>query len=138
MWKENSTADDLGGTFLDSTQEQLDNLSKTTMGKAYLSFWKKWSDFSGKSTVGDYWWAMLANIISLVILMILTTILSIIGLGIIGLILYVVFCLGIVVPSLALLVRRIRDTELGWLYVVVGLLSGGGLLLTILPTKSGD
>ena len=35
------------------------------MIKAYIDFWKRAFDFSGRSTRPDYWWAYLVNVIFL-------------------------------------------------------------------------
>ena len=38
------------------------------MIKAYIDFWKRAFDFSGRSTRPDYWWAYLVNVIIITIL----------------------------------------------------------------------
>ena len=41
------------------------------MIKAYIDFWKRAFDFSGRSTRPDYWWAYLVNVIIITILTVL-------------------------------------------------------------------
>ena len=73
------------------------------MIKAYKKFWKRYFDFGGKSSVGDYWWVVLCNLI----------IVFVIG----GLALVVrelaylnyIYSLVTFIPALALLIRRLRD-----------------------------
>ena len=38
------------------------------MIKAYIDFWKRAFDFSGRSTRPEYWWAYLVNVIIITIL----------------------------------------------------------------------
>ena len=38
------------------------------MIKAYIDFWKRAFDFSGRSTRPDFWWAYLVNVIIITIL----------------------------------------------------------------------
>lgn len=38
------------------------------MIKAYIDFWKRAFDFSGRSNRPDYWWAYLVNVIIITIL----------------------------------------------------------------------
>ena len=39
------------------------------MIKAYIDFWKRAFDFSGRSNRPDYWWAYLVNVILLLFLL---------------------------------------------------------------------
>ena len=39
------------------------------MIKAYIDFWKRAFDFSGRSTRPDFWWAYLVNVIILLFLL---------------------------------------------------------------------
>jgi len=102
---------------------------------------KRYSDFEGRARRSEYWYfTLFYTIIYLVIYSgTLAGILGdipIIG-GLFGL-LTLVFALGMLVPSLAVAVRRLHDTgKSGWL-LLIGLipLVGGIILLVFLCTDS--
>lgn len=69
----------------------------------YVEMFKRWNDFDGKSNVKDFWMAVLINIIVGAILA---------GLGrIIGIFNFIdmIYGLVIIVPFIALFVRRMHD-----------------------------
>lgn len=84
------------------------------MIQAYIKFWKGYADFRGKTNVRDYWLAWLANFIVSMIFIIPGAIM--IGANISKnvsiaafVLLMIVYPLAAVVPSLAAIVRRLRD-----------------------------
>lgn len=79
---------------------------------SYKAFWQNYVNFSGRSTRADYW---IPTIINAIIIAVLS---AIAGVGAqnnqwltspIGIIV-VLFGLAIILPDLALIVRRVRDT----------------------------
>ena len=91
----------------------------------YVDAFKKFFDFKGKADRPAYWWFVLGNFVVALIL------------GFVGL--QMIYNWIALIPSIAILVRRIRDTGLspwhalwlllpviGWIIVIV---------LAVLPTK---
>ena len=88
---------------------------------AYKKFWKGYVDFTGRSTRPEYWWPILCHF--LVMILILCTALLIetvlnsetggaLSTAFAGLM--VVYYIAILLPSLAIQVRRLRDGGYHW------------------------
>lgn len=113
---------------------------------------KKYATFSGRASRAEYWWWALVGAIVGIVLNILTGVgmvtttnadgyatLTPGPLSVVGYILLVVWGLGVIVPSLALTVRRLHDANFsGWM-ILLGLIPFVGglilLVLTLLPPK---
>lgn len=124
------------------------------MINAYKNFFKNYAEFTGRSTRPDFWWVWLGNLILSIpfwIIYFYTVFLSavmdsindsvseatfmVFGLVVI---IYLVFFLAILVPTLALSVRRLRDAGFHWAFIFLRFVPMGGLALLILlamPTK---
>ena len=124
------------------------------MINAYKNFFKNYAEFTGRSTRPDYWWVWLGNFILSIpfwIIYFYTVFLSavmdsvddsvseatfmVLGLVVI---IYAVFFLAILVPTLALSVRRLRDAGFHWAFIFLRFAPMGGIALMILhamPTK---
>jgi len=127
------------------------------MINAYKNFFKNYAEFTGRSTRSDYWWVWLGNFILSIpfwIIYFYTVFLStvmdsiddsvseatfmVLGLVVI---IYVVFFLAILVPTLALSVRRLRDAGFHWAFIFLRFAPMGGIALLILhamPTKETE
>jgi len=127
------------------------------MINAIKNFFKGYVDFSGRSSRADYWWIWLANIILSIpfwIIYFYTVFLSavmdsvsdsaseatfmVLGLVVI---IYAIFYLAILVPTLALSVRRLRDAGFHWAFIFLRFVPMGGIALLILfamPTKETE
>ena len=128
------------------------------MINAYKNFFKNYAEFTGRSTRPDYWWVWLGNFILSIpfwVIYIYTVFLSAVmdsvsdsaseaAFMIFGLvaIIYVVFYLAILVPTLALSVRRLRDAGFHWAFIFLRFapMVGGIALLILLamPTKETE
>lgn len=125
------------------------------MFKAYKKYWMGYVDFTGRSSRSDYWLNVLAQcLISLLFgfLLILIMILGgdpatytsnaysfqmiliyivVLGIG--------VYALASLVPSIAIIVRRLRDAGYHWALIFLALIPylGGFIIfiLTLQPTK---
>jgi len=124
------------------------------MINAYKNFFKNYAEFTGRSTRPDYWWVWLGNFILSIpfwIIYFYTVFLSVVMdsvgetvseatfmfLGLV-VIFYVIFFLAILVPTLALSVRRLRDAGFHWAFIFLRFAPMGGIALLILhamPTK---
>ncbi|MBV7392089.1 MULTISPECIES: DUF805 domain-containing protein [Enterococcus] len=91
---------------------------KVSFPQAMSDFFKGYADFRGRSTRRGYWFAMLGILVIYVILTIITGISSsnreYYESPINGFMLFIIvlFTLAIIIPSIALSVRRLRDTGL--------------------------
>ena len=94
---------------------------------------KKYADFTGRARRAEYWWFVLINFVVMFSLLVLTIILSgsndsLTGLG--GII-YAVYALGVILPSLAVTVRRLHDMgKSGWM-LLIGLIPFVGLIILL-------
>lgn len=107
---------------------------------AYKSMFKKYAQFNGRSRRSEYWFATLANYILMIIVYAILYVPMIVDLsnngepstvtialsGIVGL-LIMVYAFAIIIPSLAMSVRRLHDTGR----------SGWCLLLSLIPLVGG-
>ncbi len=82
----------------------------------YLMVWKKFAEFGGRSRRTEYWMFTLFNFIAYIVLFAAAISLKrAIGVGIILMLLYLVYALAGIIPSLAVSVRRLHDTgKSGW------------------------
>lgn len=116
------------------------------MINAYKNFFKGYVDFAGRSTRSDYWWVFLGNMILCIpfylaygnALANLRNEGALITLGFIAII-YFIFGLALFLPSLALMVRRLRDAGFHWALIFVAFIPMVGsialLVLLAMPTK---
>jgi len=124
---------------------------------AYKNFFKNYAEFTGRSTRPDFWWVWLGNAILSIpfwIIYFYTVFLSTVMYSVsdsaseatfmvFGLvaIIYAVFYLAILVPTLALSVRRLRDAGFHWAFIFLRFAPMGGIALLILfamPTKETE
>ena len=124
------------------------------MINAYKNFFKNYAEFTGRSTRPDFWWVWLGNLILSIpfwIIYFYTVFLSAVRYSVSDLaseatfmvfglvaIIYAVFYLAILVPTLALSVRRLRDAGFHWAFIFLRFAPMGGIALLILfamPTK---
>ena len=124
------------------------------MINAYKNFFKNFAEFTGRSTRPDYWWVWLGNLILSIpfwiiyfYIVYLSTVMDSVSdsaseatfmvFGLVAII-YAVFYLAILVPTLALSVRRLRDAGFHWAFIFLRFAPMGGIALLILfamPTK---
>ena len=127
------------------------------MINAYKNFFKNYAEFTGRSTRPDFWWVWLGNFILSIpfwIIYFYTVFLSAVMdsvsdsaseaifmvFGLVAII-YAVFYLAILVPTLAISVRRLRDAGFHWAFIFLRFVPMGGLALLILhamPTKETE
>ena len=124
---------------------------------AYKNFFKNYAEFTGRSTRPDFWWVWLGNLILSIpfwiiyfYIVYLSTVMDSVSdsaseatfmvLGLV-VIIYAIFYLAILVPTLALSVRRLRDAGFHWAFIFLRFAPMGGLALLILfamPTKETE
>ena len=127
------------------------------MINAYKNFFKNYAEFTGRSTRPDFWWVWLGNLILSIpfwiiyfYIVYLSTVMDSVSdsaseaifmvFGLVAII-YAVFYLAILVPTLALSVRRLRDAGFHWAFIFLRFVPMGGIALLILfamPTKETE
>ena len=108
----------------------------------YLKVLKQYADFSGRAMRKEYWMFALFNIIFCIAAMILDNLLGLaiegVGYGVI----YILYMLAVLVPGLAVAVRRLHDVgKSGWMmFIALIPLIGAIWLLVLMVTdsKPGD
>lgn len=89
------------------------------MVEAYKKVWKNYANFNGRTSRADYWWFTLANLLITGVLSILTaaggdSFIGTVFSGVSGL-----YSLAILIPTLAIDVRRLHDIDKsGWWYLI--------------------
>lgn len=120
------------------------------MLEAYKNFWKKYVDFEGRTTRPEWWWVTLCNSIVFLLLLIPMMFSFINGFattinyypvhGVILALLAMIYLLAILVPSIAMYVRRLRDADFHWALIFISFVPYvGSLVLFVLlqmPSKS--
>ena len=117
-----------------------------------FDWWKKvvfenFANFNGRARRKEYWSFQLVNVLLLIVpyILLITSVFNAQaegGLGVLGIIsclLLVVFALVTIVPSLAVLVRRLHDTDRSGWYFLMGLIPFvGGLILLYFYFSDGS
>lgn len=108
---------------------------------AVKMFFRRYTDFAGRSSRAEYWWVMLFQIIMAIILFIpvIAALASTEGefttIAVLACIPIALFVLAIIIPGIALVVRRLHDiNQTGWIYlglVVLGMIPLIGSLASI-------
>jgi len=104
----------------------------------YIDVLKKYVTFSGRARRKEYWMFVLFNLIFAIVAMVLDNVLGLAneqtGYGII----YTLYTLGVLLPSLAVGVRRLHDIGKSgwWLFISLIPLIGAIWLLVLMATDS--
>lgn len=110
-------------------------------GDAVKRMFQKYTRFDGRASRGEFWWAYLGMIVIWVPLYVLLLIASAANSSALTVIigaLFVLFALAVIVPSIAISVRRLHDGGFsGWLYLLslIPCVSIVVLVLLCLPSK---
>ena len=104
--------------------------------KYYLEVLKKYAVFSGRAGRAEFWWFFLINsliIVGLIFLQI--TLSSVVGRSAVANLaismLSVVYWLAILIPSLAVTVRRLHDSNLSGWWLLISFVPFGGIVLLV-------
>ena len=97
-----------------------------TFAEAVRSVLNKYADFNGRARRSEYWYWTLAVILGYLVIAILSAVL-----GKLGTILLVLAVLAVVLPGLAVAVRRLHDTgRSGW-WLLLGIVPFGGIVILV-------
>jgi uncharacterized membrane protein YhaH (DUF805 family) len=101
---------------------------------AYLRMWKLYTNFRTRSTRGEYWKAYLGNAVVGIIFLIALILLH----NLVFVVIYFLYSLALIVPSLAITIRRLHDTDHsgGWFFIGFVPLVGAIILLVFTLQRS--
>jgi uncharacterized membrane protein YhaH (DUF805 family) len=97
--------------------------------------WKRvvlenYANFSGRASLGEYWWFTLASIVIAVVATILGSASTLFS------VLLLLYALAVFIPSLGVGVRRLHDTNRsGWWYLIAFIPFGFIVLLVFLASQ---
>ena len=103
---------------------------------ALIENWKlvvleRYAKFDGRAGRGEFWWFVLANFLVFIVLAILIQISGIFWL------LYIGYALALIVPSIAVAIRRLHDTNKSGWWLLIGLIPFGGIVLLVFYILEG-
>ena len=115
------------------SKKQSDNTEEIALWEYAISAVKdNYANFSGRARRREYWGFTLFAYISIIILNILAKSISIFGIP------YLIFCLGIFIPSLSIAVRRLHDVgKSGWFLLLLLIPFVGPIWLLVLNCTDG-
>lgn len=96
-----------------------------SLGIGFYLFWSRTFDFEGKSNRKEFWFGVLSNAIIMVILLALLIISltclekTITAFSIAMMIIFTLFCLVELIPSISLIIRRMHDIGKSGFYIWV-------------------
>lgn len=115
-------------------------MEQNTTNPGIFGWWKKavfenYANFNGRARRSEYWYFLLANIILILpfyALMIFAAVSNMQWLATLAGIVYVLAILGLIIPSIALVVRRLHDlNKSGWNYFMGFIPLVGPILLLV-------
>lgn len=117
-------------------------LGRRASASGYLTPWKKFADFNGRSDLGEYWAFQIVNALVYGVLYGTGVVLKFedeVSFGAVFIYASLLFALAVLIPSLAVGVRRLHDTGKGGWWLLVGLFPLiGTLILVVFMLKEGD
>jgi uncharacterized membrane protein YhaH (DUF805 family) len=94
----------------------------------YLEVLKKYTLFTGRARRSEYWYFVLFNVVAGIVLAMLDTgIRKITGIGPLGML----YGLAVLVPGIAVSIRRLHDTDRSGWWLLLGLVPLVGLVLIV-------
>ena len=105
-------------------------------GDAVRTCWKKYGDFDGRAVRSEFWWWVLfVTLLQVAASIVLTVFLIVFQdagfLQWLGVMIFMVVALALILPSIAVSVRRLHDRDLsGWWYLL-GFVPLGSIVLFV-------
>lgn len=105
-------------------------------GDAVRTCWKKYGDFDGRAVRSEFWWWILfVTLLQVAASIVLTVFLIVFQdagfLQWLGVMIFMVVALAVILPSIAVSVRRLHDRDLsGWWYLL-GFVPLGSIVLFV-------
>lgn len=98
---------------------------KNGLFKSYSLFWKNYTNFSGRTRRSDFWQFILANFLISFIAGMLNFI------PVVGSIISGIYLIALLIPSLALQIRRLHDIGKEWYSIFLALIPLAGFIILI-------
>lgn len=102
----------------------------------YIAMWMNYANFSDRTSVRGYWMAFLFNCLAALILGVIVAIIPALAF------LSGLYSLAVLIPSLAIAVRRLRDAGKQWYWLFIALIPLVGEIILIVflcqPTVSNE
>jgi uncharacterized membrane protein YhaH (DUF805 family) len=100
-----------------------------------INYWKKvvlenYANFTGRARRAEFWWYFLANVLISIVFNIIDAVLGLGmggGIGVLG----VIYSLAVLVPGLAVGVRRLHDTDKSGWWLLLALIPIVGIIVLI-------
>jgi uncharacterized membrane protein YhaH (DUF805 family) len=86
---------------------------------------QRYAKFDGRAGRAEFWWFVLANLLVYVVLAILM------GIADIFFVLYIGYAIATIIPSIAVAIRRLHDTNKSGWFLLLGLIPFVGAILLI-------
>ncbi len=101
-----------------------------TLENPLINYWKKvvlenYANFEGRARRAEFWWYVLAGICISIVLNILTAIASIFF------VLSLIYGLGVLIPGIAVGIRRLHDTDKSGWWLLIGFIPLVGFIVLI-------
>lgn len=98
----------------------------------YIAMWKNFANFKDRTTVRGYWMAFLFNFLASFVIGAICGLIPALSF------LATVYSIAVLIPSLAIMVRRLRDAgkSWGWIFISLVPLAGPIVLLVFLCKSS--
>lgn len=99
-----------------------------------------YADFDGRARRSEYWYFTLFNVLGAIAIMLVTMALGAISdiLGMVGTLAYLAYALGLLIPGIAVAVRRLHDTgKSGW-WMLIAFIPLAGIVLLVFMCMDSD
>ncbi|MBM3659054.1 MAG: DUF805 domain-containing protein [Actinobacteria bacterium] len=115
------------------------------VGNPLVGYWKqvvleRYAQFQGRANRPEYWWYALANFILFIALYVVALVFGQVAdaLGVIAVIVIIGAWLGLLIPTLAVAVRRLHDSDKsGWFLLFYFVPCVGGIIVLIFLVTAG-
>jgi uncharacterized membrane protein YhaH (DUF805 family) len=104
--------------------------SSQPVSNPLVTYWKRvvlerYAQFEGRSGRAEFWWYFLAGVIISIVFNILIAITSFFW------VIYVIYGLAVLIPGLAVAIRRLHDTDKSGWWLLIGLVPLVGIIVLI-------
>jgi uncharacterized membrane protein YhaH (DUF805 family) len=109
-----------------------------------INIWKtvvlqRYAKFDGRAGRAEFWWYALATWLLFAVLWIVTAVFFAIAsaLGVIAVIITIGLSLAVIIPSIAVAIRRLHDTNKSGLWLLITFIPFGGIVLLVFYAMEG-
>jgi uncharacterized membrane protein YhaH (DUF805 family) len=121
-----------------SPQEAGEGGRVVTFGESVSTCFRKYGDFTGRATRSEYWWFVVLDYLAVFAAMLVLSLFAPAKALAVGAVVAGLVLLGVVVPTIAVWVRRLHDTDHSAVWWFIGLIPLlGALVLFIFLVSEG-